>query len=81
MSVRVWRIDGEYRKKKKTFVFTKELIGDKESHVREKMLSELGSRHRVKRRDVTINELKEIKHEEITSLELRRLLGLESEFA
>jgi large subunit ribosomal protein LX len=80
MSIKVWRVDGEYRKKKRRFVFTKELIADKEAHAREKILSELGSRHRVKRRDIVIQDLKELKHEEITSLELRKLLGLESEF-
>ncbi len=80
MSQRVWRADGNYRKKGRTFVFTKELLADKESHVRERLLSELGSRHRVPRRDITIKEIKEIKPEELQSLELRNLLGVESEF-
>ncbi|TFF92631.1 hypothetical protein EU546_07355 [Candidatus Thorarchaeota archaeon] len=48
--------------------------------MRERLFSELGSRHRVKRRDITIKEIKEIKPEELQSLELRNLLGLESEF-
>ncbi|MHA2193188.1 MAG: 50S ribosomal protein L18Ae [Candidatus Thorarchaeota archaeon] len=64
MSSKVWRAKGEYRKLKRKFTFSK---------------AELGSRHRVKRRDITISEIAEIKPEEATNLELRRILGLESE--
>lgn len=80
MSSKIWRATGSYRKSKKTFTFTKELLAEKDTHVRERILSELGSRHRVKRKDVKVTEIKEIKPEEVTSLELRKLLGLETEF-
>ncbi|MFW9843258.1 MAG: 50S ribosomal protein L18Ae [Candidatus Thorarchaeota archaeon] len=81
MSSKIWKASGEYKKKKRIFIFSRELLADKESHVREKILSELGSRHRVKRREITISEIKEIKPEEVQSLELRNFLGLESEFS
>jgi large subunit ribosomal protein LX len=71
---------GAYKKSKRTFTFTRELLAEKDSHVREKILSELGSRHRVKRREITITEVKEIKPEEVTNFELRKILGLETEF-
>ena len=77
---KVWRASGAYRKKKKNFTFSRELLAEKESHVREKILSELGSRHRVKRREIEINEIKELKPEEVQNLDLRKLLGLETEF-
>jgi large subunit ribosomal protein LX len=80
MSSKIWRASGEYRKKNRKFRFTRELLGDKENHVREKILSELGSRHRVSRKYITISEVKELKPEEVTNLDLRRILGLESEF-
>ncbi|MFW9802665.1 MAG: 50S ribosomal protein L18Ae [Candidatus Thorarchaeota archaeon] len=79
MSSKVWRAKGEYRKLKRKFTFSKEMIALKEAHVMEKIYSELGSRHRVKRKDITVTELVEIKPEEATDLELRRILGLESE--
>jgi large subunit ribosomal protein LX len=71
---------GAYKKSKRTFTFTRELLAEKDSHVREKILSELGSRHRVKRKEITITEVKEIKPEEVTDFELRKILGLETEF-
>lgn len=78
---KIWIASGVYKKMKRTFVFSRELLGEKESHVREKILSELGSRHRVKRKEITIKEIKEIKPEEVQNLELRNFLGLESEFS
>ena len=80
MSSKIWRAKGAYKKNKRTFTFSKELLAEKDSHVREKILSELGSRHRVKRRDIDIAEIKEIKPEEVTNMDLRKVLGLETEF-
>ncbi len=81
MSSKVWRATGEYTKKNRKFRFTKELFGEKEAHVRERILSELGSRHRVSRKHIAIEEVKELKPEEITNLDLRRILGLEADFS
>ncbi|MHA1951936.1 MAG: 50S ribosomal protein L18Ae [Candidatus Thorarchaeota archaeon] len=77
---KIWRASGAYRKNKRNFTFSRELLAEKESHVREKILSELGSRHRVKRRDITVEEILEIKPEEVQNLDLRKMLGLETEF-
>ncbi|MHA1484764.1 MAG: 50S ribosomal protein L18Ae [Candidatus Thorarchaeota archaeon] len=78
MDTKVWRAVGKYKKNKRTFTFTKELIALKESHARERIFSELGSRHRVKRRSIEISEVVEIKPEEVVSLKLRTILGVES---
>jgi large subunit ribosomal protein LX len=80
MSSKIWRATGVYMKNKRSFTFSRELLADKDTHVREKVLSELGSRHRVKRRDIDITEIKEIKPEDVTNFELRKILGLEIEF-
>ena len=81
MSSKIWRASGDYKKKKRTFTFSRELLGEKESHIREKILSELGSRHRVRRKEINITEIKEIKPEEVTDLDLRKILGLETDFS
>jgi large subunit ribosomal protein LX len=80
MTKKVWRVKGHYYKKKRQFIFGMELTADKEDHVREKILSELGSRHRVKRDRVTFTEVSQIKPEDVTDIDLRKALGLESEF-
>ena len=79
MSTKIWKATGEYKKKKKTFRFTKELLADRESHAKEKIYSDLGSKHRVLRRHITFDEVVEIKPEEVTNLDLRRQLGVELE--
>ena len=81
MSSKIWRASGDYKKKKRTFTFSRELLGEKESHIRERILSELGSRHKVKRKEINITEIKEIKPEEVTDLDLRKILGLETDFS
>lgn len=73
-----WSVTGSYRKDRHTFKFQKELVGTNESHVRERILSDIGSRHRIKRRDIVISEVKELKPADVKSLELRRRLGVES---
>jgi large subunit ribosomal protein LX len=73
-----WSVTGTYRKNKHTFKFEKELIGEKEAHIRERILSDLGSRHRIKRRDIQVSEIRKLKPAEVKSLELRRRLGVES---
>lgn len=67
-------------KGKKKMYFSREMIAQKEAHVRERVLSELGSRHRVKRKDIVFKEIREIDPKEAQSLEIRRALGIESEF-
>lgn len=78
MDTRVWRVKGNYRKDRTLLRFSRELIADKEEHARERILSEIGSRHRVRRKDIEINDVKEIRPEEVTNLDIRRTLGLES---
>ena len=80
MSMKIWRVEGKYRKHKRVFVFGKEMMAEKESHVREKIMSELGSRHRVQRKTIEFDKIQEIKPEEVTDLNLRKALGLETEF-
>ena len=80
MSSKIWRATGAYMKNKRSLTFSRELLAEKEAHVREKILSELGSRHRVKRKEIHIAEIKEIKPEEVTNFEIRKILGLEIEF-
>ncbi len=79
MSSKIWLATGEYTILKKIFKFSRELLAPKEEHVREKVYSELGSRHKVRRKYIKFTEIKEIKPEDVKNLDLRKTLGLESE--
>ena len=62
----VFRIKGEYRAKNKKIPFTKEVKALKEAHAIEKILSLIGSKHRVPRKFIKITEIKQIQVDEIT---------------
>lgn len=62
---------GERRK------FVIEVPALKAEHALERVLSELGSRHKLKRRHITIREVKEVSEEEVTREHVRKLLSLD----
>jgi len=63
---KTFRIKGEYRAKKKRIPFMKEVRALKEADAIEIILSQLGSKHRVKRKFIKIIEIKPIQPDEIT---------------
>jgi len=62
----VFRIKGEYRAKNQKIPFAKEVKALKEDHAIEKILSLIGSKHRVPRKFIKITEVKQIQDDEIT---------------
>jgi len=62
---------GELRK------FVIEVPALKAEHAIEKVLSELGSRHKLKRRHIVVKKVEEISEEEVTKGHVRELLRLD----
>ncbi len=63
--MKAYRIEGKFLMGKKWQPFVKEVIGNNEEEARERILSILGSRHRVKRRMINIASIKELSKDEI----------------
>ncbi len=63
--MKAYRIEGKFLMGKKWQPFVKEVIGNSEEEARERILSILGSRHRVKRRMINIASIKELSKDEI----------------
>jgi len=61
--IKTFKIKGRFRCGKYEQNFTKELRGLSEKHVIERLYSEIGSKHRVKRGLIHISEISEIKPE------------------
>ncbi len=74
--VKIYRIIGEYKKNLMKIRFSKEVRALKPEDALEIALSEVGSNHKVKRKDIKILEIKEIKPEEVKSVLIRSILGL-----
>jgi large subunit ribosomal protein LX len=66
LSAKVFRVKGEIMKKHffEPLTFDKLVSATKEDHAVEKVLSEMGSRHRAKRYQITIHSVEEEQPEE-----------------
>jgi len=75
--MKAFRIEGSFpmgRERDQRFV--REVACKDKEEAKEITLSELGSEHGVKRRMITIKDVKEIKPEEVTSPTVRSLIGV-----
>ncbi|WP_455392567.1 50S ribosomal protein L18Ae [[Eubacterium] cellulosolvens] len=68
-------ITGNFRKGKKNQKFTKEVIVTTKQNAEEYIYSILGSKHRVKRREITISKIEELPNDKITDPIIKQLVG------
>ncbi len=78
VSVRIYRIVGRMRVGMQWQRFSLELLATKPSEAVEIAYSELGSRHKLKRSMIKIEEVKEINKDEVKHTEILQLLSMES---
>lgn len=66
MSAKIYRVKGEIMKRHffEPLTFDKLVSATKEDHALEKLYSDLGSRHRAKRHQITIHSVEETQPEE-----------------
>jgi len=72
--MKVYRVKGRFKMGRDIMPFTKEFFSDNEEEAKEKLLCDLGSKHKTRRADITIESVGKIKPEEITDTHLRKLL-------
>lgn len=73
--LKVFRVTGEIRKPNLETSFRKEVIALKPEQAVEKVYTELGSRHRVKRFHIKIGKVEEIPVQEIENPLIRKLIA------
>ncbi len=78
MSVRIYRVTGRMRIGMQWQRFSLELLATKPSEAVEMAYSELGSRHKLKRSMIRIEEVREISKDEVKRTEILQLLSMES---
>lgn len=64
--MKAFRVTGTFRMGRSKQDFTKEVASNDKNEATELVLSDLGSKHKVKRYDIKIDKVKEIKTEEIS---------------
>jgi large subunit ribosomal protein LX len=73
--MQVFKITGNYRKGKRSQKFTKEIITENKQKAEEYILSIMGSKHRVKRREITIENIEKISTDQVTDPIIRQMIG------
>jgi large subunit ribosomal protein LX len=73
--MKVFRVTGEVCKPNLKTTFAKEVIADKSDHAVEKVYTEIGSRHRVKRCHMKIDKVEEVSPEDIANPILKKLVA------
>lgn len=69
---KAYRVSGVFKTRGgRTQDFSKEVLCESKKAAEEKTFSDIGSRHRVKRRDMRINEITKLKPEEIENQRIR----------
>jgi Ribosomal protein L20A (L18A) len=65
--MKAFRVIGSFADPRKRQPFSIEMAAEDEAAVRERALSTLGSKHRLKRRDIDITEIVELTPDQITN--------------
>ena len=73
-SVKVFRIIGSFKQKRETSPFSKEICALTEDQAMERLYSEFGSRNRLKRQQIRIEEINQISNNEITDPFVKKLV-------
>ncbi|MEM3090649.1 MAG: 50S ribosomal protein L18Ae [Candidatus Bathyarchaeia archaeon] len=76
--VKVFRVTGEITKPNMKTHFRKEVIAIKPEHAIEKIYTELGSKHRIKRFHIKITSVDEVKPQEIEDPLIKKMITEES---
>ncbi|MCL1970883.1 MAG: 50S ribosomal protein L18Ae [Candidatus Bathyarchaeota archaeon] len=72
--MKVFRVTGEINKPNLVTPFSKEMLAEKKEHAIEKVYTEIGSRHRVKRFQIKIEQTIEVPTDEIENEILKKLV-------
>ena len=76
MPAKPYRVSGTFRMGHVTTPFTIETIGADPNAARDRVLSTIGSRHRVDRHHIEIKDVKEIKNEEVSDPAILKMLSM-----
>lgn len=71
----IYKVTGSFKKGKKNQPFTKEILMDNKKNVEEYVYSILGSKHRVKRKEITITKIEEISSDKVTNPIIKQQIG------
>jgi large subunit ribosomal protein LX len=76
--MKAFKIDGEIEVEKRCWQkFSKEIAADDEAKAREKLMCDLGSRQGMKRRNINVKSVQEVKKDKVVDHVVRYQLGVD----
>jgi large subunit ribosomal protein LX len=76
-TVQVFRISGIFRQRREVSEFSKEFCALTEEQAKEQLYTQLGSKNRLKRRQIRIDSISIISREEVTDPLIQKILDTE----
>jgi len=73
--MKAFQVKGEFKEGRKMQDFTKEVAAEDEASAKEKILSTMGSKHKVKRWEIEISSVVELKNEDVTDPTVKYQVG------
>ena len=73
--MKAFKVTGNFRMGRKSQNFSKEVLSNDKKGATEQILSDLGSKHKVKRYDISITEIVELKAEDVTDSIISHKMG------
>ena len=74
MGMKAFRVTGRFKMGNSMSVFSKEYTAADKKQVEDKALADLGSKHRVKRKDIQIEKLEELTNDQIQDSSIRQMV-------
>jgi len=72
--MKAFRVSGKFKMGRAISPFSKEYAGTDKSQVEQKALADIGSKHRVKRKDMAIEKVEEIALDQIQDTSVRQIV-------
>ncbi len=76
--MKAYKITGKFLMGSQWMNFTKEIATNSVEEAKEKIFSEIGSNHKTKRKNISIEDVKQIKISEVENIYIREMLEAEN---
>jgi len=73
-SVKIFRISGSYKQRRETTSFSKEILATTEENAKDKLFSQIGSKNRIKRRQIKIQLIQSVPFADVTDPLIEKII-------
>jgi ribosomal protein L20A (L18A) len=75
VALSVFKVTGSFKIRKKSQTFSKEVLKENKQKAEEYILSVLGSKHHLKRKEIKITNIEKIPTDQVSDMIIKQMLG------